>query len=246
MLAVAKNANEITLPSHNSSSGSSSARPSLKPVAAAVEMKGINSTITHGAVTIAAITTYSTWDTLRILNNGNAPLTVSLVTSDNPAFTPGRTSFVVAADSVDTLSIWYLPGAPGPDSALFTFTTDDPAGPHTVRLRGTGTEAVGVPAVTLAFALDSPRPNPFAGETTVQFSLAERSAVALEVFDLSGRRVATLAEGVRDPGPYSILFRPGAARGAGDGGGGLSAGVYFVRLTAGSHVATRKLLYLAR
>ncbi len=185
------------------------------------------------------------WDTIRVQNTGTAPLTVSAVVSDNPAFVPGRTSFVVPAGGADTLSVTFQPAGVGADSALFTFTADDSAGTHTLRVRAHASDAIGVAPATFAFALEAARPNPFATETSIRFTLPERSAVALEVFDLGGRRVAVLAEGVRDAGPHAVSFRPGGARGPGEGAG-LSAGVYFVRLTAGPHVRTRKLLYLAR
>lgn len=186
---------------------------------------------------------YPQWDTVRIDNAGTAPLAVSLVASDNPAFVPGRTSFIVPAGSYDTLSVTFTPAVPGPDSALFTLTTDDPAGPHTIRLRGTGTETIAVKDPVWTFAFESARPNPFTAETFVRFTLPERTEIALDVFDLSGRRVARLAEGAFAAGPHSVAFRP---RTAGDGGGALPAGVYFARFTAGPHTRTQKLLYLAK
>ena len=52
-------------------------------------------------------------------------------------------------------------------------------------------------------------PNPTTNETTISYTLAESSSsyqVKLEVFDIMGKRVATLAHGNFSPGFYSVLF----------------------------------------
>jgi photosystem II stability/assembly factor-like uncharacterized protein len=180
---------------------------------------------------------YATWDTLRIDNKGTAPLSISNVVSDNAAFRVTRTALVVPAGGRDTLAVWYEPAGAGPDSALFTLSADDPAGTHSVRFRGTGQPQVDAGTLPLAFGLEMPRPNPFSRETAIRFALPAPAAVALEVFDLGGRRVAVLAEGTLPAGVHSVSFRPGS--------GALSSGVYFVRLTAGAFSRTRKILHLA-
>jgi hypothetical protein len=180
---------------------------------------------------------FAAWDTLHIADPGTAPLTVSSVTSDNPRFVPGRTAFVIAAGHADTLSVTYTPAASGPDSALFTFTTDDPATPRTLRVRGAGASTTGVPGGPLAFGLDAAFPNPFTRATTLRFALPARADVRLDVFTTDGRRVASLVHGVRDAGAYVVSFEPRAS---------LPAGVYFVRLSAGALERTRKILRLPR
>jgi len=91
-------------------------------------------------------------------------------------------------------------------------------------------------------ALAPARPNPFRGETTLDYALSKEGPVDLVVFDLNGRRVRTLVAGTRPAGP-------GAARwdGTGDDGRPAAAGVYFVRLvtTRGEGPITRKVM-LAR
>lgn len=181
---------------------------------------------------------YATWDTLHVDNFGTAPLTVSAVTSDNAAFRVPRTTFVVPPGGSDTLSVWFEPTTAGPDSALLTFSADDPAAPHALRLRGAGQPLVGVEPQPLAFALEMPRPNPFSRETSIRFALPVPSDVSLEVFDLGGRRVSVLAQGVMPAGVHAVAFRP-------DAQAGLSSGVYFVRLSAGSFSRTQKILHLA-
>ena len=99
-----------------------------------------------------------------------------------------------------------------------------------ITLRGTAV-AADAPAGTLAFALDPPRPNPAAAGVALGFSLAEAGVARLTVFDALGRRVAVVAEGVREAGRHAVPFD--AAR--------LPAGLYVVRLEAGGTQAVRML-----
>lgn len=63
-------------------------------------------------------------------------------------------------------------------------------------------------------------PNPFNGTSNVEFRLAEASLVSLEVFDILGRKIATLVNETRPAGRYSVPFD--ASR--------LASGVYLSRL----------------
>ncbi len=87
-----------------------------------------------------------------VLNRGNAPLTVQRVQSDNPLFAVRDTSLTVAlADSL-VLSVTFTPTAAGQAQGRLTLTTDDPRGPTTVLLRGTGAVPdIDVPTQSLDF-----------------------------------------------------------------------------------------------
>lgn len=88
--------------------------------------------------------------------------------------------------------------------------------------------------------LDSPAPNPTrSGETTLRFTLPESEPVTLAVFDVTGRLVRTLVHAGLDAGWHSVRWD-----GRGTSGASVSPGVYFVRLRAGDHVQSRKLLVL--
>jgi len=88
----------------------------------------------------------------------------------------------------------------------------------------------------LRFALYGSTPNPAQGETAVRFALPRTTAVTLEVFDIGGRRVRTLADGTMEPGGRSISWD-----GRDGGGKELGSGIYFYRLAAGGDVAVKKL-----
>jgi hypothetical protein len=77
-------------------------------------------------------------------------------------------------------------------------------------------------------------PNPFNPTTTISFTLPEASRVTLNVYDVSGRQVAQLVDGLRDAGQHSVTFD----------GSALASGVYLYRLTAGANSFTGKLMLL--
>jgi hypothetical protein len=100
----------------------------------------------------------------------------------------------------------------------------------------------GVAAAPAAFALRANQPNPFKGTTRIRYALPSRQRVTLDVFDLSGRRVAALVDAEQGPGEFAVDFGPGVATAAGDRVGSLSSGVYFYRLKAGSFTRTLRML----
>jgi hypothetical protein len=78
-------------------------------------------------------------------------------------------------------------------------------------------------------------PNPFSRSTLIRYSLPVAQSVALRIYDLAGRVVATVLDGEpQAAGQHEATF---SAR-------GLSGGVYFCRLQVGRIQLTRKLLYV--
>ena len=79
--------------------------------------------------------------------------------------------------------------------------------------------------------------NPFTEGTAVRVTLAEAVPLTLEVFDVAGRRVATVAGGPPAPGRRILAFTGRDHRGR-----PLARGVYFYRLAAGDRAARGKLV----
>jgi glycosidase len=75
-------------------------------------------------------------------------------------------------------------------------------------------------------------PNPFNPATTIRYDLPQAAPVRLEVFDVLGRRVALLAEGLQAAGTHTVDFE----------GGHLPSGLYLYRLQAGTTTQTRTML----
>ena len=101
----------------------------------------------------------------------------------------------------------------------------------------TSTPDLGAPVRT---ALLGALPNPFRGVgagTEIRFSLAETSDITLEVVDVSGRRVRTLARGSLGPGMHSVTWDGRSEQGHRTG-----SGVYFLRLVDGKVELTEKVL----
>jgi hypothetical protein len=82
-------------------------------------------------------------------------------------------------------------------------------------------------------------PNPFRSSVSVAYSLARPGAVDLAVYDVAGRRVRRLAEGVRPAGEAVIRWD-----GRDEARAAVGAGVYFVRLRTPDADVTRKTLRL--
>ncbi|NBC17223.1 MAG: T9SS type A sorting domain-containing protein [Bacteroidetes bacterium] len=93
-------------------------------------------------------------------------------------------------------------------------------------------EAPGVPG---RFALQQNYPNPFNPATTIRYSLDATGPVELAVFDVLGRRVATLVDGPRAAGTHTVTFD----------GDGLASGLYLYRLVTGGQEQTR-LMHLVK
>ncbi len=84
------------------------------------------------------------------------------------------------------------------------------------------------------FALYQNYPNPFNPGTNLEFHVAHLSHVLLNVYDLLGRKVATLVDEVKSPGNYRVTLD----------GSQLAGGVYVYRLMAGEYVRSGKALLI--
>jgi hypothetical protein len=91
--------------------------------------------------------------------------------------------------------------------------------------------------VRLTFAPITPTPS--VGTAQLRFGLPRPARVDLEIFDLQGRRVATLANGERPAGWYTLTWNGGT-----DGGGRAGAGLYFARLRAEGHTFRQRLVWV--
>jgi hypothetical protein len=77
-------------------------------------------------------------------------------------------------------------------------------------------------------------PNPFNPVTRLGFSIATTQRVHLAVYDVTGRRVDVVVDGVREAGEHSVTWDAG----------GLASGVYFYRLTTREQTLTRRMVLL--
>ncbi len=84
------------------------------------------------------------------------------------------------------------------------------------------------------FAMIGNYPNPFNASTVIEFNLAERGNVSLDIYNLSGQKIANVFDGVLNAGKHSRVFN------AED----FSSGVYFYKLTQDGQSAVKRMVLL--
>jgi hypothetical protein len=96
----------------------------------------------------------------------------------------------------------------------------------------TDAAVTGADAPKLPFALNQNYPNPFNPSTTIQFAIAKDGHVGLNVYDVSGRLVATVMDENLKAGNHTVTFNADK----------LATGVYFYKLSTSSGEMTRKMV----
>jgi hypothetical protein len=87
----------------------------------------------------------------------------------------------------------------------------------------------GLPA---QFYLEQNYPNPFNAATSIRFNLTTRSEVRLYVYDILGREVTRLVQGIKPSGYHTVTFN----------GSHLASGIYYIRLgDSNSWIQARKM-----
>lgn len=77
-------------------------------------------------------------------------------------------------------------------------------------------------------------PNPFNPTTVINYQVPETGYITLKVYDVMGKEIATLVEGVKAKGDHNINFSMDQYH--------LASGIYFCRLSAGKNVVTTKMI----
>ena len=82
-------------------------------------------------------------------------------------------------------------------------------------------------------------PNPFNAEVKIEFQINQADYVQLAVYDLAGRRVASLINGDLSAGRHEVTWTGCAA-----GGSTMPSGIYWARLQRAEDIRSVKLLLL--
>lgn len=88
----------------------------------------------------------------------------------------------------------------------------------------------------LTYNIDSNFPNPFNPNTTISFSLPERSFVTLKIYNIEGKEITSLVNEQLNTGTYSKMFY----------GDNLSSGIYFYQIIAKSHETEKSFKQIKR
>jgi hypothetical protein len=136
------------------------------------------------------------------------------------------TSYAVSQLQPNTFHFWRVRGeneiGVGEWSAIWRFKTIDVTAVA---------EAPGVPA---KYELYQNYPNPFNPITTIAFSLPKLGTAQLVIYDLLGREVMILVDGLTPAGHHEVYFDASA----------LPSGVYYYRLNFEGRVLTKKMTVL--
>ncbi len=198
-----------------------------------------------GGVTISAVEVY-----VNITHTYIGDLMVQLTSPDNATVVLHNRS----GGSADNIVGWY-PTQLTPSQSLDAFIGGNPDGLWRLKVSdlaggdsgvlnqwclriyyGGSTADAEDGAKPTALFLASGSPNPMGLQTAVRFDLPARSRVDLAVYDIGGRRVASLVDGLVDAGRHQIAWK-----GISSEGETLASGVYLCRLTTEMGTLTRKL-----
>jgi len=75
-------------------------------------------------------------------------------------------------------------------------------------------------------------PNPFSSVAMISFSLPQTGNVSLKLYDVSGRLITVLDQGMLEEGPHTVEWNRSS----------VNAGIYFLRMETGPHSANFKLI----
>ena len=102
-----------------------------------------------------------------------------------------------------------------------------------------GPQPLAVELVPREYGLGPGVPNPASTGSRISFSMPERSAVDLAIYDIGGRRVRSLVSGPMGAGVHETTWDL-----RDDSGGLVRAGVYYYRLAVAGRIFTRRLIAL--
>lgn len=163
--------------------------------------------------------------------------------SSGSSFSAGRLDYIVYSDFVLQATNGFSLHTPGmhPDSLLaYGLEADDTimasdhlplVGDFELKIITSREPDPGIPG---DFKLHQNYPNPFNPSTSISFRLQRTSSIQLEVFDILGRKVSTLFEGMKPIGTHTITFNASS----------LNSGVYYYSLTFDETTLSKKMLLI--
>ncbi len=149
---------------------------------------------------------------VNVLQGTTLQLTVSATGTPTPVFQWRKDGVMIAGQTTSTLTI---PSISTTSSGTYEVRATNFAG-------ATAYQSFEVTVVPNQYRLTQNYPNPFNPTTRIEFTIINRSAVTLKVYDVAGRLVRTLADSDFERGLYSVDLDAT----------GLSSGVYFYQLIA--------------
>ncbi len=152
----------------------------------------------------------------------------------------------VSTDGTDGYATVGIENETNTEGLLYTYFNRYPLGAATVTT-GRAIKFLPVNQDNTPLALDSPevlrqsglepcRPNPFNPRTTISFRIAENGPASLRIYDVSGRLVRTLVDGVVEAGTHEMAWDGRTVDGR-----AAASGIYFMRLETGDFMQVRQM-----
>ncbi len=189
----------------------------------------------------------SLWIRTAAQNDPPERFRVGISTADNP--TPASFTMLSGPNYVEAPANWTYFSYPVPPAfnvqfVRFGIKCETPGGSallvDDVKIQGyngVGTdEEVQIETDT---ALLGSRPNPFRTAASISYNLKSDMPARLEIYNLKGQKVRTLADGLAKAGSHKVSWQ-----GDDDQGRPVSAGIYFCRLTAEKSAYTHKIVLI--
>jgi len=129
-------------------------------------------------------------------------------------------------------SVYGVPDSDATDT-FFTVVASDGSLADTLVVTLRVTQLLDAPALHLS------GPNPFKGQTTIQYELPAETDVRLTIYDVRGREVVTLVDGKCPAGYHELMWDATNAQGR-----RVATGVYFARITTADYGKSVKMMVL--
>jgi len=163
------------------------------------------------------------------------------VTNDGVTGTPPTVNGVIYVDpthvQLDLNTTLASPSLPGEKYSVTITNPDGQSASGDMILAVTEQTGVGDQPAT-GFSLGAVTPNPTASEAGVDFTLGHEARARITVLDLTGREVATLADGIEAAGSHRVSWSGNVA------GARAAAGMYFMRYEAAGTTRVRRFVLL--
>ncbi|OGU65903.1 MAG: hypothetical protein A2499_04780 [Stygiobacter sp. RIFOXYC12_FULL_38_8] len=153
--------------------------------------------------------------------NGNVKWSAAMAAED-----PDGDGFTNGQELQDPTGAWGA-GDKAPGTASLVTNPGD----RSSKPAGTDVEGIELPTT---YSLAQNYPNPFNPTTKINFTLPVSGKVVLEIFDITGKSVATLIDSEMQSGIHSVEFNAV----------GLSSGIYLYRIKANHFIGTRKFVLM--
>ncbi len=182
-----------------------------------------------------------------INNSGSGSTTVDSIYINNNVISVNQTFPVeLSPFKKDSVTVLWVPESEGQliDTIWIFHNAENHPNPYGLKIRGNAT-VTSVPGdgnkTPDRFYLSQNYPNPFNPTTKIKYQIpavisseARNLFVTFKVYDILGKEVATLVNEEKSAGKYEVEFNSS----------GLTSGIYFYSLKAGSYYETKKMILL--